>query len=200
MATTGSSGAPGACCGAARRERERRGERYAGPRDQSDRVRVDAAVIDGAAVLVSAVVALASTVLHIPKHDQPIVLAIGAAAYVLWSAGYFVAFWATNGRTLGNRVMYIRVVPAGGKLGYRRAIPRFVGLVLAVLPPASGLVRHMLTERRRGFQDRVANTVVVHDPERREPRPGSGYRAGASAQDGAGGAALGKPDDPVVSK
>jgi uncharacterized RDD family membrane protein YckC len=176
-------------------------ERYAGLVTRAIAFAIDAAVIDGAAVLVFAVVALASTVLHIPKDVRTILLAIGAAAYVLWAAGYFVAFWATNGRTLGNRLMYIRVVPAdGGKLGYRRAIQRFVGLVLAVLPLFLGLVGILLTERRRGFQDRLANTVVVHDPERREPRPGSGYRAAASAQDGAGGAALGAPDDPVVSK
>jgi len=39
----------------------------------------------------------------------------------------------------------------------------------------------LLSKRRRGFQDRLANTVVVHDPERREPRPGSGRRSAAAA-------------------
>jgi uncharacterized RDD family membrane protein YckC len=31
----------------------------------------------------------------------------------------------------------------------------------------------LVNDRRRGFHDRVADTVVVHDPERRAPRPGA---------------------------
>jgi uncharacterized RDD family membrane protein YckC len=135
---------------------------------------IDAVVIDGAALLVVAVVALASTVLYIPDDLKTVLLAIGAGAYVVWATGYFVSFWASDGRTLGNRVMYIRVAPAGaGKLGYRRAVLRFVGLVLAVLPLLLGLVPILFNARRRGLQDRVADTVVVHDPDRRAPRPGA---------------------------
>jgi uncharacterized RDD family membrane protein YckC len=156
--------------------------RYVGLVTRAIAFAVDAAVIDGVAVLVFAVVALASTVLHIPSEVKTILLVIGGVAYILWAGGYFISFWATDGRTLGNRVMYIRVVPAnGGKLGYWRAVRRFVGLILAVLPLFLGLVGILLSERRRGFQDRLANTVVVHDPERREPRPGSGRRSAPAA-------------------
>jgi uncharacterized RDD family membrane protein YckC len=130
-------------------------------------------VIDAGAVIVVAVVALADSVLHIPKDVKTILLAIGAAPYLIWCAGYFIAFWATGGRTLGNRVMYIRVVPAaGGRLGYWGALRRFVGLVLAVLPLMLGLVPMLVTDRRSGLQDMLTDTVVMHDPDRREPRPG----------------------------
>lgn len=156
--------------------------RYVGLVTRAIAFAIDAAVIDGVAVLVVAVVALAGTVLHIPSEVKTILLVIGGVAYILWAGGYFISFWATDGRTLGNRVMYIRVVPAnGGKLGYWRAARRFVGLILAVLPLCLGLVGILLSERRRGFQDRLANTVVVHDPERREPRPGSGRRSATAA-------------------
>jgi uncharacterized RDD family membrane protein YckC len=156
--------------------------RYVGLVTRAIAFAIDAAVIDGVAVLVVAVVALAGTVLHIPSEVKTILLVIGGVAYILWAGGYFISFWATDGRTLGNRVMYIRVVPAnGGKLGYWRAVRRFVGLILAVLPLFLGLVGILLSERRRGFQDRLANTVVVHDPERREPRPGSGRRSAPAA-------------------
>jgi uncharacterized RDD family membrane protein YckC len=147
--------------------------RYAGLVTRAIAFAVDAAVIDGVALLVVAIVALASTVLYIPDNAKNVLLVVGAGAYVIWGAGYFVAFWATSGRTLGNRVMYIRVAsPEGGKLGYRRSAQRFVGLVLAVLPLGLGLVPILVSDRRRGLQDRLANSVVVHDPERREPRPG----------------------------
>ena len=157
--------------------------RYVGLVTRAIAFAIDGAVIVGVAVLVVAVVALASAVLlHIPGELKTVLLVIGGVAYILWSGGYFIAFWATDGRTLGNRVMFIRVVPAnGGKLGYWRAARRFVGLILAVLPLCLGLVGILLSERRRGFQDRLANTVVVHDPERREPRPGSGRRSAPAA-------------------
>jgi uncharacterized RDD family membrane protein YckC len=156
---------------------------YAGLVTRALAFAVDAAVIDGAALLVVAVVALASTVLFIPDDVKTVLLAIGAGAYIVWAAGYFVSFWATGGRTLGNRVMYIRVAPAGGgKLGYRRAVLRFVGLVLAVLPLLLGLVPILFNDRRRGLQDRVADTVVVHDPDRRPPRPGGARHTPAPRQ------------------
>jgi uncharacterized RDD family membrane protein YckC len=156
---------------------------YAGLVTRSLAFAVDAAVIDGAALLVVAVVALAGTVLHIPQDVKTVLLAIGAAAYVVWGTGYFVSFWATGGRTLGNRVMYIRVAPAGGgKLGYRRAVLRFAGLLLAVLPLLLGLVPILFNDRRRGLQDAIADTVVVHDPDRRAPRPGGARHAPASRQ------------------
>jgi uncharacterized RDD family membrane protein YckC len=151
---------------------------YAGLVTRALAFAIDAAVIDGAALLVVAVVALASTVLHIPEDVKTVLLAIGAAAYVVWATGYFVSFWATGGRTVGNRVMYIRVAPAGGgKLGYRRAVLRFGGLLLAVVPLLLGLVPILFNDRRRGLQDGIADTVVVHDPDRRAPRPGGARHA-----------------------
>jgi hypothetical protein len=78
---------------------------------------------------------------------------------------------------------------AGDRLGYRRAVQRFVGLVLAVLPLMLGLVPMLVTDRRRGLQDLLADTVVIHDPDRRAPRPGpqllpgrTGTRASRSAR------------------
>lgn len=157
---------------------DRSDARYAGLVTRAIAFAIDSAVIDGVALLVFAIVALASTVLHIGGDLKTVLLAVGGAAFVVWGAGYFIAFWGTDGRTLGNRVMYLRVVPAtGGRLGHWRAARRFVGLVLAVLPLGLGLLGILLNERRRGFHDRVANTLVVHDPERREPRPGSAARA-----------------------
>jgi uncharacterized RDD family membrane protein YckC len=147
---------------------------YAGLVTRAIAFAVDAAVINGVALLVAAVIALASTVLYIPPDAKTVILAVGGAAYVLWSAGYLVGFWATTGRTFGNRLLLIRVAPAKGrKLGYPRAIRRLVGLILAVIPLGLGLLGILLNDRRRGFHDRIADTVVVHDPERRRVRPGA---------------------------
>jgi uncharacterized RDD family membrane protein YckC len=148
---------------------------YAGFVTRAIAFAIDAAVIDGAALIVAAIAALASTVLYIGEDTKSVLLWIGAAAFILWAAGYFVSFWATTGRTLGNRVMYIRVVRAGDdrKLGYRRAIQRFVGLVLATFPLGLGVLPILFTNRRRGLQDVFGDSVVVHDGDRPEPRPGA---------------------------
>jgi uncharacterized RDD family membrane protein YckC len=150
------------------------GPPYAGLVTRAIAFAIDAAVINAAALLVAAVIALASTVLYIPPDAKTVILAVGGAAYVVWSAGYLISLWATTGRTLGNRLMYIRVVPTkGGKLGYWRAFRRLVGLVIAVIPLMLGLIGILVNDRRRGLQDRFADTVVVHDPERRIRRPGA---------------------------
>lgn len=126
---------------------------------------IDAGVINVVAIAVAAVAALASTIVFIPSDVKTVLVAIGAAAWVVWSVAYFAAFWATTGVTLGNRVMKIRVRRASGnaKLGYRRALQRFAGLILAVIPLMVGLLPILMTERRRGLQDHLGDTVVVYD-------------------------------------
>jgi len=92
---------------------------------------------------------------------------------VLWSAGYFVAFWSATGQTPGGRVMHIRVVdPDGGHLSPARAARRMVAMVLGAIPCFLGYVGIVTDERCRAFHDRVARTVVVYS--RPVPRPPGG--------------------------
>ena len=84
---------------------------------------------------------------------------------LLWTAGYFVAFWSATGQTPGNRVMRIRVVTASGeRVKPRRGVVRCVGLVLAALPLFAGYALILFDRQRRGLQDRLAGTVVVEAP------------------------------------
>jgi uncharacterized RDD family membrane protein YckC len=131
---------------------------------------VDAAVINGVAVVVGAIFALAFSVLNLPHELEVVAAAIGGVAYVLWAIGYFVTFWATTGQTPGNRLLRIRVQTADGRrLLPRRALVRFGGLILAALPLFAGYLMILVTDRRRGLQDILARTVVVEAP--REDRP-----------------------------
>jgi uncharacterized RDD family membrane protein YckC len=58
--------------------------------------------------------------------------------------------------------MQIRVVTAdGSRLRPGRALVRCVGVLLAALPLFAGFVLILLDERRRGFQDRFAGTLVI---------------------------------------
>lgn len=145
-------------------------------------------VIDAAVILVVELIVWVSGVvivgvLHLPHAINAILVVLGGCLAILWSAGYFVAFWSTTGQTPGSRVMQIRVVASDGDaLRPRRAVIRCLGLLLAALPLFAGFVPILFDGRRRGFQDWLARTVVIVAPQlsiagirrasvRRAPRP-----------------------------
>jgi uncharacterized RDD family membrane protein YckC len=135
---------------------------YAGLLTRALAFALDVAVIDLVAIATAAVVALGLSALKLPQDVKTIVIAVGGGAYVVWSVGYFVTFWATTGQTPGSRVLRIRVRAAqGGPLRPRRALLRFAGLVFAAVPLFAGFLLILLDDRRRGLQDRLARTVVV---------------------------------------
>ena len=129
---------------------------------------IDAAIIDLVAIVVAGAVALALSVLSVSTNSlDTILIAVGGALFLAWSVAYFVTFWSTTGQTPGSRLMRITVRTAddGDVLSPRRAAVRFVGLVLAAIPLGAGFVPILFDERRRGFQDMLAGTVVVEAPE-----------------------------------
>jgi uncharacterized RDD family membrane protein YckC len=125
---------------------------------------IDAAIIDLVAIVVAGAVALALSVLSVPKDSlDTVLIAVGGALFLVWSVGYFVTFWSTTGQTPGSRLMRVMVRSAddGGIIRPRRAAVRFAGLVLAAIPLLAGFVPILFDERRRGLQDMLAGTVVV---------------------------------------
>jgi uncharacterized RDD family membrane protein YckC len=127
---------------------------------------IDAALISVVAIMVGVGAALIQGILHLPGGVQTLIQAIGAAIYVAATIGYFVAFWSSTGQTPGARVMQIRITTATGeRVTTRRAFVRCVGVVLAALPLFAGFIRILFDARRRGFQDRLARTVVIGAPQ-----------------------------------
>jgi uncharacterized RDD family membrane protein YckC len=143
---------------------EARAPSYAGLVTRAIAFAVDAAIVDIAGLFVATVVGLALSVIGVGDHQKTLLIAIGGALFVAWTLLYFVVFWSTTGETPGNRVMRIRVRPADGsdRLPPRRAVVRLIGLVLAALPLMLGFVPILFDNRRRGLQDWLARTVVVH--------------------------------------
>jgi uncharacterized RDD family membrane protein YckC len=127
---------------------------------------LDALAIQFAAVAVAGTCALILSVVSPPDELDPVIVAVGSAAYVLWLVGYFVVFWSTTGQTPGNRVLEIRVCRAsdGGLLSAGGALLRFAALILAALPLFAGFLPILLDDRRRGAHDMLAGTVVVPAP------------------------------------
>ena len=130
---------------------------------------IDAAIIDIVALSITVITTLAIQILKLPEDFIKAALAVGAVLWVLWTVGYFVFFWSTTGQTPGSRVMRIKVWAASGDptpLLPRRALLRFAGLVLAALPLFAGLFVILVDNRRRGFHDWIARTVVLeHEDE-----------------------------------
>lgn len=140
--------------------------RYVGVISRAIAFALDAAVINLVAIIVAVGAALIVSLFHLPATLKTILLALGLAAYVLWTIGYFVGFWSTTGQTPGNRVMRIRVVTASGaELKPSRGLIRWGGLVLAALPLFAGFAPILFDGRRRGLQDWLARTVVIEAPQ-----------------------------------
>ena len=137
-------------------------DHYAGFVTRTIAFAIDAAVINAAAIAVAAVVALVLSVFPASHQMRSLIAAVGGVLFAVWVVGYFVGFWVATGETAGSHVMRIAVVPVDGeRLGWRRAISRFAGLVLG-LPLLVGYVPILLNDRRRGLQDVMGRTVVVN--------------------------------------
>lgn len=138
---------------------------------------VDAAIVNGVALVTTAIFTLTYSVLSLPDSLKTAAAAVGGVAYILWVVGYFATFWATTGQTPGSRVLRIRVRALDGeRLLPRRALLRFLGLTLAALPLFAGFLIILVDDRRRGLHDLLARTVVVED-ESRAPPSSPGPRA-----------------------
>jgi uncharacterized RDD family membrane protein YckC len=145
---------------------------YAGLVTRALAFALDAAIVNGCALVVGVVVGLGLSILHLPEAADIVIAAILAGLWVLWTVGYFAFFWSTSGQTPGDRVMRIRVIDGRdrGPLKLRRAIVRFGGVILAAIPLLAGFLIMLWDDRRRCLQDRLARTVVVDAPVSEEGR------------------------------
>jgi uncharacterized RDD family membrane protein YckC len=127
---------------------------------------IDSTLIACVDLLVGGAGVVIAGVLHLPSELDIVLAAIGGFLAIVGSVGYFVGFWCTTGQTLGNRAMQIQVQTLDGRvIKLRRGLLRCLGLVVAALPLFAGYALILFDSRRRGLQDRLARTVVVHTPQ-----------------------------------
>lgn len=128
---------------------------------------LDGAIINGGFLALSAIVTYVAHAVFGAKggaSDQAIVAGLGL--WLVAGSFYLTLFWGVAGQTPGMRFFGIRLEPPGhGGIGARRAVRRLVGLVLAILPLGLGLLGILVGDRRRGFQDRFAETEVGYVPD-----------------------------------
>lgn len=155
---------------------------YVGLVSRTVAIVIDAVIINLVALISGVATMLVTDTLGFPQQLKDVITVIGGVIYTGWVVLYFVVLWAVNAQTFGGRVMGFRVQhPDGARVSLRRSVTRFGAMVLAALPLGLGFVRVLFDEQRRGFHDRVANTVVIVGPG--DAPSGGRLRRGAQGQD-----------------
>lgn len=84
---------------------------------------------------------------------------------LLLNGGYFSAFIAAGGQTIGKMAAGTRVVPQpaveGRSVSFGYAVVRAAAYLVSVLPAGIGLIPALLSAERRTLHDRLAETRVV---------------------------------------
>jgi uncharacterized RDD family membrane protein YckC len=82
---------------------------------------------------------------------------------LVFSFVYFTFFFALGGATIGKYVMGLRVVTADGRrLRPRRAVLRALAYAPSALALYLGFLSVLTDDRRRGWHDKIARTVVIY--------------------------------------
>ena len=150
-----------------RRLRERR-PIFAGAFSRVLALAIDAGVVYGSLLLISAAIAaLINAFSTGDQHAGTVVIALGFSAWSLIAVTYLVVFWSGAGRTLGMSFVAIRMLSEDGEpVRPGQAIRRAIWLPISALPLFLGFWGVLYERERRGWPDRRAHTVVCYaDPE-----------------------------------
>jgi len=124
---------------------------------------IDAAVIILIFASLSALVAVASSLVGTLRPAWLAGLLLGSGLTLI--AGiYFVTFWSGAGQTPGMRLLRLRLWgPGGDPPSLGRSLVRAIGTAIAIIPLFAGYLPVLFDARRRALPDFLAGTVVVYD-------------------------------------
>ena len=151
-----------------RRPRRERRPIFAGAFSRALALAIDTGVVYGSLlVITAAIAALVSIFAGGGHHGSTVLLALGAAFWILIASIYLVVLWSGAGRTVGMSFLAIRMLSEDGEpVRPGQAIRRAVWLPIAALPLLLGFVGVFFDYERRGWPDRRARTIVCYaDPE-----------------------------------
>jgi uncharacterized RDD family membrane protein YckC len=100
--------------------------------------------------------------------SRPVIVLITWIVAFLSSITFFGLYaaicWTLIDRTIGQAFLGLRVLrPTGDSISFWRAIKRAIGYLLAILPFFLGFFWILVDDRRQGWHDKLADTVVVYD-------------------------------------
>lgn len=141
---------------------------FAGAATRGLALALDAALLSGILLLISALLALlVSTVFSVEGDPKAVTIAFGALAWWIAAGLYLAGFWTLAERTPGMTFFGLRILDqGGGRVPPRQDLRRLIGFVLSLIPFGLGFAGILFEERRRGWHDRFAGTLVLYaDPE-----------------------------------
>ena len=150
-----------------RPQRERR-PIYAGSFSRVLALGIDAGIVYGSLLLITAAIAAVISVFSTgDEHAGAVVLAVGASTWVLIAVAYLVIFWSGAGRTPGMSFVAIRMLSEDGRaVRPGQAFRRVIWLGISALPLLLGFWGILFERERRGWPDRRTHTVVCYaDPD-----------------------------------
>ncbi len=138
-------------------------------------VALDAVILNGIFIVLSGAIALAVSLINGGGGELSTPeAALGFLGWMIAWACYLLFFWSLSGQTPGMRFLSISLDAHGVRqIGLRRSVRRLVGLGLAIIPFCAGFLGILFSERRRGLQDRFADTEVLYVETRARAAPWS---------------------------
>jgi uncharacterized RDD family membrane protein YckC len=90
---------------------------------------------------------------------------------IVFPAVAIILFWVARSATPGKMLIRARIVDAvtGGKPSTGQLIGRYLGYYVSMLPMFLGFVWIAFDQRKQGWHDKLARTVVVYDPKKTGP-------------------------------
>ena len=118
-------------------------------------------------VSVPILIIVANTLEHFGfvKKDLRLVFDFGHWYSIILLVLYFsLSIYYGNGKTLGKRLMGIRVVSVvHEKIGFWHAVERALGYGASFLEFGFGFLQYFIDANRRTVHDRIAETIVIQD-------------------------------------
>ena len=128
----------------------------------------DALVLNGILLLISTLLALLiNNVFSLEGDATAITIAFGALAWWAAAGFYLAGFWILAERTPGMTFFALRILGEDGTpVPPGRDIRRLIWFGISLIPFGLGFLGILTEERRRGWPDRRARTLVFYaDPE-----------------------------------
>lgn len=141
---------------------------YAGGATRLLALGLDAAILNGILLAIAALLsALINSVFEPSDSAQAVTIAFGLFAWLIAAALYLAVFWSLAERTPGMTFFALRIFDeVDGRVPPVQDIRRLIGFILAAIPLGLGFIGILTDDRRRGWHDRFARTVVLYaDPD-----------------------------------
>jgi uncharacterized RDD family membrane protein YckC len=144
---------------------------HAGAVSRTLAIAIDGVIVNLSFTAVVAVATLVDNAFGGGGGASNFAIAVGSTAWLTLGGLYLVGFWSLAGQTPGMR--FVGIGLSTGRLPLRRSLRRLLGLGLSAMAFGLGFLGIVFGERRRGWQDRFADTDVLYDERRPEPAPWS---------------------------